>query len=935
MSDIRQWLEELGLGQYADAFEENDIDESLLPDLTDEALERLGVASMGHRMKLLKAFAAQSSPDLETAEATEPLTPEPGKPAVEAERRQITVMFCDLVGSTALSEKLDPEDLRKLMQSYQKAAGAVIERYDGHIAQYLGDGLMTYFGWPRAHEDDAQRAVRAGLEIVEAVSSLAAPVELAVRVGISTGLVVVGETGGGDPSVAKTAAGETPNIAARLEQLAEPDAVIIGESTRQLIGGAFDLEDLGARDLKGVSAPIPVYRVMAESAVKTRFEAAHEAGLMSMVGREEEIALLLKRWNQAKNAEGKVVLLSGEPGIGKSHITEALRERVAGEPHIRLRNQCSPYHTNSAFYPMIDQLERAAGFKRDDPPEVKLDKLEAVLAQSADDVPNVASLFAAMLSLPLDRYPPLNLSPQKQKEHLIAALADQVSALARRQPVLIIFEDAHWIDPTSLDVLGAMIDEIPDSAVLLVITYRPEFDPPWAGHSHITTLTLNRLGRREGAEIVAKVTGGKTLPDEVLDQIVAKTDGVPLFVEELTKNVLEGGFLIDEGDHYTLDGPLPSLAIPATLQDSLMARLDRLASVKEVAQIGACIGREFSFELLSAVSPLRDNELQDSLTQLANSELIFRRGTPPHATYTFKHALIQDTAYESLLKTRRQKLHRHIAEALKDGFPDVIETQPEILAQHLTAANLNAPAAEYWRKAGERAADHFAHAEAVNHFTKGLDALSSVTDASDNADRALALLFGLVASLRILGRSKDALGALDQAEALAARDRRTLDLANIHYRRGNVYFPLGEVDNCRKEHEIALTHAREAGSAEFEARALSGLADADYLQGRMITAFANFDRCIEVCRSHGFTDIEVANLPMRGWGRYHQCDVAGGLEDCLAGAEGAARDGNHREEMLARSASCFFLWEMEEFEASRAQTEIASELTQRLGARNF
>ena len=725
MSDIRLWLEELGLDRYAEAFEENEIEPDVLSELTDGALKELGVSVMGHRLKLLKAITALAPTNREIG-ATEEHSAQSAPSPPEAERRQITVMFCDLVGSTALSEELDPEDLREVMAAYQKTAGAVVERYDGHVAQYLGDGLMTYFGWPTAHEDDAQRAVRAGLEIVAAVQGIEAPAALSVRVGISTGPVVVGETGAGDAAVPKAAVGETPNVAARVQGLAEPNTVTVGETTQRLIGGAFDLEDLGAQTLKGVAAPINVFRVTGASDVETRFDASHGAGLTPLVGRDEEVGLLLKRWEQAKDGEGQVILLSGEAGIGKSRITQALREHVMSESHTRLRYQCSPYYTNSAFYSVIAQFERAAEFEHEDTPEQKLDKLEALLALSAENVTDIAPLFAALLSLPSDRYPPLNLSPQKQKEDTITALADQVVLLAGAQPVLMIFEDAHWIDPSTLEVLGAVIERVRETPVLIVITYRPEFEPPWAGHDHVGTLTLNRLSRRHGADMVAGVIGGKALPNEVLDQIVAKTDGVPLFVEELTKTVLEAGLLKEVGDRYELDGPLPPLAIPSTLQDSLMARLDRLGLVKEVAQTGACIGREFAYALLAAVSPLRDNELQDALQQLTSSELIFRRGIAPGSTYTFKHALVQDAAYRSLLNSKRQQLHARIATVLEKRFPVTGPNNPEVLADHLTKAGLGDKAVKYWIMAGVRAKEVFANDEATVHLQVALELMGSL-----------------------------------------------------------------------------------------------------------------------------------------------------------------------------------------------------------------
>ncbi len=711
MSDTRQWLEALGLGQYADAFDENALDWELLPDLTDELLEKVGVSAVGHRMKVLKAAAA-------LAAAPAPVAGPAPTPSPEAERRQLTVMFCDLVGSTALSERLDPEDLRALMTAYRDAAGAVVARYDGTVAQYLGDGLMIYFGWPNAHEDDAVRAVRAGLDIVATVKGLAAPDPLAVRIGIATGPVVVGHSAD-EQSDASLAVGETPNIAARLQSLAEPDAVILADNTRRLIAGTFELDDLGSHDVKGISAPVSVYRVVGESALESRFEAAHQIALTPLVGRDEEIGLLLKRWEQACDGDGQIVVVSGEPGIGKSRITQTLRERIGGEAHVRLRYQCSPYHINSAFHPIIDQLARAARFAREDGAEARLDKLESLLRQTPGEAPAPLALFATMLSLPADRFPPLPPSAQQQKQDFIAALADQTVALSTSSPVLMIFEDAHWIDPSTLEALDRVIDRIQDAAVLLVITCRPEFAVPWTARGHVTLHSLNRLGRRQGADMVARVSGGKAMPDEVLDQIIAKTDGVPLFVEELTKTVLEAGFLRAEKDRYVMDGPLPPLAVPATLQDSLMARLDRLGGVKEIAQIGACIGREFGYDLLSEIAPR--NGLDTALDELLASELIFRHGHGEEATFSFKHALVQDAAYESLLKSRRQEIHANIASALRSR-----QASPELIAYHYTEAQRFDDAIPYWLLAGQSASETSALAEAAGHLRRGIEIIESL-----------------------------------------------------------------------------------------------------------------------------------------------------------------------------------------------------------------
>jgi len=741
--DIGRWLEDIGLSKYADVFAENEIDSTVLPDLSEADFEKIGIP-MGPRKKMLRAIEELNVAAQGTESTVEARV---GRAAsAEAERRQLTVMFCDLAGSTALSERLDPEDLREVLRAYQEICAEVTGRYDGYIAKYIGDGLLVYFGYPQAHEDDAQRAVRAGLEIVVSVAGLSERIreplniDLAVHLGIHTGLVVAGEMGAGDTREEMAIVGETPNVAARLEGLAEPGSVLISESTHNLIEGLFVCENLGPQSLKGISKPVDVYRVQGETDARSRFEAVASRGLMPMVGREQEMALLLDRWEQAKGGEGQVVLLSGEAGIGKSRIVEMLRDGVGAEDHVRLRYQCSPYHTNSALHPIIDQLERAGGFARDDPIDIRLDKLESLLAQSSTESAEAAPLLAALLSIPTgDRFAPLEMSPELQKERTLAALINQMNGLAERRPVLIIFEDAHWIDPTSQELLDLIVDHAQAIKALVVITYRPVFTAPWGGHPHVTSLTLNRLGRRQSETMVGALTVNKPLPEEVLDQILAKTDGVPLFVEELTKTVLEAGFLKEEEDRYVLTGPLPPLAIPATLHDSLMARLDRLSPIKEVAQTAAAIGREFSHELLSGVSGASDEGLEDALAQLAEAELVFRRGTPPQAIYTFKHALVRDAAYESLLKSKRRELHGRIAQTLEHSFPERAEAEPELLAYHLTEAGLAEPAIAYWRKAGLRAIERSANVEAVAHLMKGLELFSALSDSSERPQDELSL----------------------------------------------------------------------------------------------------------------------------------------------------------------------------------------------------
>jgi class 3 adenylate cyclase/predicted ATPase len=733
--DVAAWLRNLGLERYEPTFRENEIDWDVLPELTESDLEKLGLP-LGPRKKLLKATAALS------IEASVEAVPSPGTAVREAERRQLTVLFCDLVGSTELAGRLDPEDLRAVIGAYHRCTADVVERFEGHIAKYMGDGVLAYFGWPRAHEDDAERAIRAGLALAEAVSRLVvhADTQLRARIGIATGNAVVGDLVGEGASREEAVVGDVPNLAARLQALAEPGTVVIGPATRRLVGGLFELEDVGRRRLKGFAEPLAVWRAVGEGRTEGRFEARQTAGLTPLVGRDEEVALLLRRWRQVRDGEGQVVLLSGEPGIGKSRLVRELRDHLADEPHIRLLYQCSPHHTTSPLHPMIEQLERAAGFERNDSPEVKLAKLEALLARGTDQLDQAAPLIGALLGLPAEgRYPALDLTPQRQKQRTLEVLVDQLEGLSAEQPVLLAYEDVHWIDPTTHELLDLAIERVQRLPVMLLITFRPEFSPPWSGQPHVSALALSRLGRREGAAMVERVVRDKALPDEVAAQIVAKTDGVPLFVEELTKTVLESGLLIDAGDRYDLSGPLPPLAIPSTLHDSLLARLDRLAPVKEVAQIGAAIGREFSHALLVAVANRPEAELQGALDQLVSSELVFRRGAQPAATYTFKHALVQDAAYGTLLKSRRQQLHARIITVLEEQFPQTAETRPELLAHHCSEAGLLEKSAEYWRRAGQNAVRRFAMAEAVAHLTAALQLLASLADGQEQSRTELEL----------------------------------------------------------------------------------------------------------------------------------------------------------------------------------------------------
>jgi TOMM system kinase/cyclase fusion protein len=665
--------------------------------------------------------------------------------APEAERRQLTVLFCDLVDSTVLASELDPEDWREVVRAYQDTCAKVIARFEGHIAQYLGDGLLVYFGYPQAHENDAQRAVHTGLGIIDRIAQVNAHlvhergIRLALRIGIHTGLVVVGQMGAGDRTE-WLALGETPNLAARLQSLAAPDAVTISAATAHLIQGYFTCDDLGIHHLKGVTTPVRVYRVLNDMGTQSRLDVSAGNGLTPLVGREQEVGVLLDRWARVKDGMGQVVILSGEAGIGKSRLIQALTAQMTGEPHRRWECRCSPYYQHSAFYPMIDLLQQVLQLSPEDPPATKLHRLECALASYRMALPEVVPLLAALLSLPLpDQYPPLTLSPQRQKQKTLETLVAVLLALAEEQPLLLIVEDLHWVDPSTLELLSTLIDQTPIAHILTLLTYRPEFRPPWGFRAHLTPLTVSRLAPSHAEMMIAHVTKCKALPVEVLQQILAKTDGVPLFVEELTKMVLESGLVREEDDRFALIGPLPSLAIPATLHDSLMARLDRLATVKEVAQLGAILGRTFSYELLRAVSLWEEGMLQRALAQLVDAELLYQRGVSPQATYTFKHALIQEAAHASLLKRTRQQHHQRIAQVLEEQFPETRDSQPELLAHHYTEANLAAAAIPYWQRAGQRALERSAYLEAIAHLTKGLEVLTTLPDSVERAQQELGL----------------------------------------------------------------------------------------------------------------------------------------------------------------------------------------------------
>lgn len=758
--DITEWLERFGLARFSDVFAKHDVDLDILPHLSDADLKELGLP-LGARRRLqlaLGTLAAGDGPTPATEEGDAPAPPE----AAQAERRQLTVLFCDVIDSTALSGRLDPEDLRGLLQAFQDTCAGEVEGYGGYLANYMGDGVLAYFGYPEAHEDDAERAINAGLGIVTALRKSrdqdAGAGSPSVRIGIATGFVVVGDLIGRSASQEAAVTGETPNLAARLQQLAEPDTVVIDAATQHLAGGLFMLRSLGMHRLKGFSGPRPAWAVTGRRRGESRFAAVRRERLTRLVGRGEDMELLLRRWNRAKEGEGHLVLITGEPGIGKSRLVHAACERIAAEPHTRLRYQCSPFHANSMLHPVIEHIERAAGFAPDDTPACRLDKLEALIAATGRPVEWDTPLLAVLLSIPLgDRYQQPAFSPQRQKQLLLQTLLGHLTALAERQPVLFFLEDAHWMDPTTQELLDLTVEQVPRIPVLMVVTHRPEFDAPWAGRPHVTLMTLNRLTRRASTALATAVEGGDRLPDTILEQIVARTDGIPLFIEEFTRAAVES------------DAGSEKMTIPMTLKDALEARLSRLLVGREVVQVAAAIGRTFDHSLIQAVCSQDGGRLDRALGELVGAGLLFARGEPPEASYTFKHALVQDTAYDSLLSSRRSEIHARIAQVLESGFPAVATEQPEVLAHHLTRSGHVERAIPYWQRAGETCARRSALEEAVHHFTRALGLVRAQPESKAARSRELELQLHLAP----VYQSASGFGALEAKRAY----RRARDIA--------------------------------------------------------------------------------------------------------------------------------------------------------------
>ncbi len=858
-TNVTAWLKELGLGQYATTFEENELDLDQLIDLTDADMKDLGITIMGHRKKLFRAINAlpvvprQEVSQNDTTALTNLSTP---ASTTEAERRQLTVMFCDLVGSTELSRRFDPEDLQTLITSYQAACNTAIERFDGYVARYMGDGMLVYFGYPVAHEDDAERAVRAGLGIIEEVALLDLPydVELSVRVGIATGLVVAGDIIGTGASEERSVLGETPNLAARLQGIATPGDVIIAETTRRLVEGRIEVETLAPVFVKGFSESIKAFRAT-EIHAANRFDAATSESMSPFVARQSELSLLTDRWQQACAGDGQVVLLSGEAGIGKSRILHELGGILNTTPHISIRYQCSPFNSNTPFHPIVEQLRAAAGFIKSDSNEAKLDKLEQIIRETLGNVDTVTPLIAGLMSLPMDRYRQLNLSPPQQKMETVTILVDQLVSFTDKSPLIVIVEDIHWIDPSTLEVFDAFVDSFQKLPVLLVMTHRPGpgIENRWEAFGHITQISLNRLGQKEMSTLVDRITDNRALPESVLAQVLKRTDGVPLFVEELIKTLMESELVREVDGRIVFESDIPSTAIPATLRDSLMARLDRLPLAKEIAQAAACIGREFSYAVLATI--VSSDNLSEKLDQLVDAGLVFRRRSGDLDRFVFKHALVQDAAYESLLKTRRKELHSRIAKTLEDEYSDEAEIELELLAHHYTEAGQSESALKYWLKAGQQSAKQCAHAEAIVHLRQGLSIIDALPEAEKKYRNEIE--FRMALGVPLLNKE----GAASQLV----------------------------VENYVR----AQTLCEQLGEDQHLYPILWGLWFHHYINSKLPRAYEMADRLLEIGQDRNDTELMLEAHHCQWAVRYIKGDLSSALEHCNQGIQLYQADAHH------------------------------------------
>jgi predicted ATPase/class 3 adenylate cyclase len=919
--DVDEWLERIGLANYAALFAENEIDFEVLLDLSDQDLRDINIP-LGHRKKLLKAISLlPGGRKLEGHGITAPAT------RSEAERRQLTVMFCDLVDSTALSVRFDPEDLREVIRAYQNLCTKVIARYDGYIAKFLGDGVQVYFGYPQAHENDAERAARAGLAITEEVSNIAglpAGLKLAVRVGINTGPVVVGDIIGEGAAEQASVVGETPNVAARLQSLAGANQVVVGPLSRELVGEAFICEDLGAHRVKGIGEPIRAWRVVREREITEAIEAKHSNRGLKLVGRQEELGLLLRSWESSKRGHGQVVLIQGEAGIGKSRLIEELRAKAASEDFTWVAARCSPYHVNSTLHPVIEQLKHMAGWDSADGAETKLAKLEQMLNQHSLQLEQAIPLYAELmsLSLPEGRYPALKLSAQERREQTLDALAGWFLEEAERRPVLRAWEDLQWADPTTLELLRLYIDQSHTVSMMNVMTYRPEFVPPWPMRSHMIPITLNRMERDEVAGLIAQQAGGKGMPVEVVDYIIEKTDGVPLYVEELTTAILEADFLHERNGAYQLTRPLSGVTIPATLQDLLMARLDRLPSIREVAQLGSILGREFAYDMLAAIGSLEETALQSGLDRLVDAEMLYQRGRRPRARYIFKHALLQDAAYQSLLKRTRQFYHRQVGELLESRYPDIVESQPDLVAHHFVRADENDKAVNYLTSYAELAAGKYAHAEAITAIEEACTCAEHLPSV-DRDDRVMALVVREAQSLHFLGRRQEIVDLLLQHQDRLGRLQNARLVGEFYFWLGFAYSWLGNREDADRCLRMSLDEANKTCNGALAGRVHRALATECIYSGRP------FDEAI----AHGR---EAASLLEQTEDRFwlsqalftlsYCCAFAGDFE---AGLQAAVRLDAFADSTGMRRAQANALALSGLNRASRGEGEAAVELCER------
>lgn len=905
--EIRRWLEHLGLGKYGDVFEEHRIDMDVLPELTEDDLAKLAIP-LGDRKRLIKALGSARETPATAHDRQQPPVVEDTDGVDEAEQRQLTLMFADLVGSTALSERLDLEQYHDVLAAYLDCCAVIVREHQGFIAQYQGDCVLAYFGFPRASEDDAAQATAAGLAIVRAVAAIkpGGDVPLQARVGIATGVVLVSELLAADSGIQRSVMGEIPNLAARLQTAAEPGTVIVDRDTHRLLGRAFVCEDLGEAHLKGFAEPVRLWKVSGLQPSNSRFEERQHGTLTPFVNREEELELLLRRWNQAKTGEGHTVLITGEAGIGKSRLVQMLCERIAPEPFTRLRHQCSPNHAGSPLHPVITQLEFAAGFAASDTREEKLDKLEQLVGRGTDDVPTAARILARLLSIPAeDRYGPLDLAPRRIKEATLHVLLDQLIGLTRPEPALVIFEDIHWIDPTTHELLDLLIERIATLPALLVCTLRSEYRVPWTGEAHVTTVSLRRFDGRHSAAVVENVSGGRGLPAQIAARIFSKTDGVPLFLEELTKAVLESGSLRLEQGRYVLDGQPDTLALPSTLRGSLLARLDRLPGASNVAPIGAAIGRTFSYELLAAVSGLEDEVLQPTLQRLIEAQLLSQKGSLPEATFTFKHALVQDAAYSTLLKRKRQALHARIAATLREKFPEIVANRPEVMAYHCTRAQLTAEALDYWRQAATIAIRHSANAEAIAHLQAALEENRKLDDPNQRIANEIELreMLAIPLEARSWG-SRDIEENLNRLRELVENsgDRKQL-FAVLHGLCG-IHIIAGRLTAAQGCAQRMAEVARQGDEPAFHLLNERALGMTHFFAGDFDSAVVHFDRTIALATPTARREAEIyyvadprlVALCMSAWARL----LTGERDDALRLMRSATRAAEAHQHVFSK-----------------------------------